>query len=176
VRSCPGLGECAARRDTAGAYASEPPAPRVTAFCSACSPTVCRREGRRTPTSDGPRACGCRWREADPGCAKGASFVRAVGESPGGRTRRRQSSGRWLPACSRSVGSVFFRRQLGIVAFFPGLRPTQLDLGALEPLSDGLDADRIHDALGDDEVSQLGQRPTRERLPQQVWPDRAPFR
>lgn len=76
------------------------------------------------------------------------------------RIRRKRSWGRWPHADSRIGGLLFFRAELGVVAFFPGLGSTDLDLGRLEHLPNGFHGDGINDLLSNEEVAQFGQRPT----------------
>ena len=71
---------------------------------------------------------------------------------------------------------LFFRPQLRVVALFPRLRALQADLVGLEDLPDRLQGNRLDDLLGHQEVPQLRQRPTPERLAQQVRRAQLPSR
>jgi len=166
--SCPESNESAARSGNADAPTSTLPELRVSVFAASCSPTACRRERRRTQANAELHASDDRSQAIASACRCEPNFARPVGESPGGRTRRTILSDRWPPVGLRTGGLLFFRTQLRIVALFPRFGPSQFDLVVSKHLPDGLDADRLDDLLGDDEVAKLRQRPSHERLAQKV--------
>ena len=167
-KNCPGSSVCVGTADSVSASASALPKTRENASVFGYVPTTCRYGRRKKPTSGELHACECRLQAADLGSWSAASFGRPEDGSPRGQTRRRKSSGHWRQADSHNGESLFFRRQLRVVAFLPGLCTSQPDFCGLENPPNCLNADRINDILIDDELLEFPQRPASKRSPEKV--------
>ena len=167
-KSCPVSNVSVAASDNDFASTSAPLKTRENASVFGYIPTICRHEHRKKPASGELHASECRLQAADLGSWSAASFGRPEDGSPRGQTRRRKLSGHWRQADSHNGELLFFRRQLRIVAFFPGLCASQPDFCRLENPPNCLNADRINGILVDNELSEFPQRPASKRSSEKV--------
>jgi len=166
ARSCRESGESFDRSGTVAASFSKLRAPHVSVSLAGCIPTVDSREHRRTPANAARHACACRWAANDRRCVPNSG--QTAGGSPAVQTRRRKWLGRCSHAGSHSDGLLFFRREPGVITFFPGLGATDFNPGGFEHLPNRFHRDRLDDLFSNEKVSQLGQRPTSVGFTQKI--------
>jgi len=142
ARSCPESDEYAAPGDTSSVRTSMWPRPPDAVCGVAYSPTAFSGAHRKTPASAAPREFGYML----PAAVWGGRYDTRPGQPaagfPRGQTRRRIPWDHWRRVDSHIGELLFFRLEPGVIAFFPGLRPSKFNLFLMKNPANGFQADR----------------------------------
>lgn len=168
ARSCPESGEYAAPGDTSSVRTSMWPRTPDAVCGVAYSPTAFSGAHRKRPASAAPREFGYML----PAAVWGGRYDTRPGQPaagfPRGQTRRRIPWDHWRRVDSHIGELLFFRLEPGVIAFFPGLRPSKFNLFLMKNPANGFQADRTDHFLPDQVFPQLFQRPAFKRAAQQI--------
>lgn len=168
VRSCPVSNGFADFRDTSFSSISGLPGIPDDAFEVEHTPRVFSGERRKMPANAELRACGYKSQAAFLGDLCGTNSAPTVDESPVARIRRMISLVRLKRACLHICELVFFRLEIGIVAFFPCFCASELNFFLTQNCPESFNTDRRKDLFFDKVFTKFFQRPPFKRTIQKV--------